>query len=94
MQKDGTQLVKMHVSDGEGAIYLVSAVQLAMTSQGAHLSWQLYCTLCQVHAANELWTDVHKLQYLHVSLTEYIQGRRGSGCVQIAHISWSSCRKK
>ena len=37
MQKDGTQLVKMHVSDGEGAIYLVSAVQLAMTSQRAHL---------------------------------------------------------
>lgn len=52
---------KRHVSDEEGAIYLLCSTELAVTSQRAHLSRQLYCTLCRVHAANELWTNVHKL---------------------------------
>lgn len=74
-------------------LFSLCCSELAMTSQRAHLLW-LYCTLCPVCAANELQTNVHKPQYLHVSLTEYIQGRRGSGCVHTAHISWSSCCRK
>lgn len=74
-------------------LFSLCCSELAMTSQRAHPS-RLYCTLCRVRAANELQTNVHKPQYLHVSLIEYIQGRRGSGCVHIAHISWSCCCKK
>lgn len=70
-------------------LFSLCCPELAMTSQRAQLL-QLHCTLCRVCAANELQTTVHKPQYLHVSLTEYIQGRRGSGCVHTAHISWSS----